>query len=947
VLSTRTAREYGMNRVQNKNEAASGDNVAIRPGTYGVAETHRPRSVLFSAMKNEAPFLLEWIAYHKAIGFDEIVICSNPSNDGMEEILAALAEAGEIRHLRVVVPADGASPQCLAVAQFDKDVGYRDGNWHLWLDADEFLNVHTGDRTVEALVHAMSSRTCALLNWRVFGSAGNAKFPGRFIAPAFCRAARPAYSGNYQVKAFFRKSPAYRGFSGLGVHRPLLAPGVPLLPDEIITGNGGVPNRASRRHRRWLKGAEVERIARVSATEFGWALAQINHYIVRTPEFFDLKRSRGRGAAPVGSDASHKRHVPSFFKIHDRNEEEDRSILVWQDRVTVEIDRLLQVPGVAVAKAASDRLVAEILSLQNLQPVSAPVSPPVEAGMAADAPIPAAVADLPTLIVAAETHRPRSVLFSAMKNEAPFLLEWIAYHKAIGFDEIVICSNPSNDGMEEILAALAEAGEIRHLRVVVPAGSRPQAEAAKAFRRQVGHREGDWYLWIDADEFLNVHAGDRTVGALIAALGEKQCLMVNWRVFGSGGNPRFGGRVVAPAFMRAAVADFATNAEVKSLFRFSAAFAGFADQGIHRPLVARRSRLTPQDVVTGSGGPPSTDFRPHRTWFAGADSRGTFWVPSEEFGWNLAQINHYLVRTPEFFALKKARGRGFQADSLDDANLRHTAEFFQKHDRNEEEDRSILVWEDRVTAGIARLTALPGVAEAVARSAALVAELLAETAPIGLTMPTSSLEPARSVEPAPDLPAAKAPAPAFALTFPQSEADLVRKSYAAARSILEYGSGGSTVLAAELGKPVISVESDQAWAERLSAHLAGIAPDARVHHVDIGPTEKWGMPSRPRFHGRFHRYPLSVWDRPDIGEPDLVLIDGRFRAACLAAVMLRAQRPTTVLFDDYEDRSYYAGVEKLARKDATVGRMARFTVVPGAIPPEMLTEVIGWFADPR
>ena len=30
----------------------------------------------------------------------------------------------------------------------------------------------------------------------------------------------------------------------------------------------------------------------------------------------------------------------------------------------------------------------------------------------------------------------RKVLFSAMKNEAPFVLEWIAYHKVIGFTDI-------------------------------------------------------------------------------------------------------------------------------------------------------------------------------------------------------------------------------------------------------------------------------------------------------------------------------------------------------------------------------------------------------------------------------------------------------------------------------------------------------------------------------
>jgi hypothetical protein len=189
-------------------------------------------------------------------------------------------------------------------------------------------------------------------------------------------------------------------------------------------------------------------------------------------------------------------------------------------------------------------------------------------------------------------------------------------------------------------------------------------------------------------------------------------------------------------------------------------------------------------------------------------------------------------------------------------------------------------------------------------------------------------------------------APVFELTFPPAEADLVRKCYAGASVILEYGSGGSTVLAAGLGKKVVSVESDKDWAARLAARLEA-APDAVVHHVDIGPTGRWGMPTRPRYHGRFHRYALSVWDRPDIGEPDLVLIDGRFRSACLVAVMLRAKRPTTVLFDDYENRAHYRGVEKLARKEEFVGRMARFTVTPGAIPPELLTEVIGWFSDMR
>ncbi len=40
----------------------------------------------------------------------------------------------------------------------------------------------------------------------------------------------------------------------------------------------------------------------------------------------------------------------------------------------------------------------------------------------------------------------KSVLVAIAKNEAPYFLEWIIYHKYIvGFDEIVIYDNDSTD----------------------------------------------------------------------------------------------------------------------------------------------------------------------------------------------------------------------------------------------------------------------------------------------------------------------------------------------------------------------------------------------------------------------------------------------------------------------------------------------------------------------
>ena len=55
-----------------------------------------------TTQKNEGAFLLEWIAYHKIIGFTDIVILSNDCEDGSDEMLDHLSKSGEIIHLLVM-----------------------------------------------------------------------------------------------------------------------------------------------------------------------------------------------------------------------------------------------------------------------------------------------------------------------------------------------------------------------------------------------------------------------------------------------------------------------------------------------------------------------------------------------------------------------------------------------------------------------------------------------------------------------------------------------------------------------------------------------------------------------------------------------------------------------------------------------------------------------------
>lgn len=182
--------------------------------------------------------------------------------------------------------------------------------------------------------------------------------------------------------------------------------------------------------------------------------------------------------------------------------------------------------------------------------------------------------------------------------------------------------------------------------------------------------------------------------------------------------------------------------------------------------------------------------------------------------------------------------------------------------------------------------------------------------------------------------------------MPEAEAARLRECYAQAQVILEYGSGGSTELAASLpGKLVISVESDRAWArdirKKLRASLA-LSPSI-VHFVDIGRTGTWGRAVDSSGWQRYHEYPNSVWDAPFFREPDVVLVDGRFRTACLMTVMMRTRKPVTVLFDDYLNRPRYHLVEEIAPPLAIIGRMAEFRIEPGMVRQSQIGYVISQF----
>jgi hypothetical protein len=149
------------------------------------------------------------------------------------------------------------------------------------------------------------------------------------------------------------------------------------------------------------------------------------------------------------------------------------------------------------------------------------------------------------------------------------------------------------------------------------------------------------------------------------------------------------------------------------------------------------------------------------------------------------------------------------------------------------------------------------------------------------------------------------------------------------RCYLEYGSGGSTLFAANVAKvpAIISIESDKKWVDKVKAKIAMPHRGIYIEHCDIGEVTEWGTPKGREKMENFWRYSAQPWQTARARQlvPDTVLIDGRFRVACFLTTLINARIGTTALFDDYLDRPHYFVVEEFCPLVAKRGRMGIFS----------------------
>ncbi|MDO9581783.1 MAG: glycosyltransferase family 2 protein [Desulfomicrobium sp.] len=297
------------------------------------------RTSIVTTMKNEGPFILEWIAYHRAIGVDDFLIYTNDCTDGTDTMLDLLQEKGLCQHrANPWVPGGELKPQHAALQAAESEPVMQNCGWGICMDVDEFINIKIGDGTLPALYAAMGQANMISLTWRLFGNADVAPYEDRFMLDQFTECAPEVIRKPHQAwgfKTLFRNIDIYKK---LGVHRPK---GLrPDLWDQVKWLNGsGQPMPKELFRNGWRSTLET----------YGYDWVQLNHYAVRSAESFLVKRDRGR-VNHVDRDQG----LNYWFRMN-HNADRDTSIQRMIPALRAEYDRLLSDPQI---RAAHDHSVA-------------------------------------------------------------------------------------------------------------------------------------------------------------------------------------------------------------------------------------------------------------------------------------------------------------------------------------------------------------------------------------------------------------------------------------------------------------------------------------------------------------------------------------------------------------------------------------------------------------
>jgi len=304
---------------------------------------------------------------------------------------------------------------------------------------------------------------------------------------------------------------------------------------------------------------------------------------------------------------------------------------------------------------------------------------------------------------AAILPRRGACLIAAARNEGPYLLDWLAYHRAIGFEHAFIYTNDNLDSSDLLLEALAANGVITLVHNQAGTHCGPQykahAHALSLLPQVLDYR---WAAIIDLDEYIGFDT--RMFGGIgdFLAWHETQpvdAIALCWLMFVAGRKDNWREDSTLTRFT---LREAGVNQHVKTIFRP----AKFCNSHAHYPFATLNAPIVYRSEDGGLHHHPGiTDRIPA---FAAP--------PTAKLAW----VAHYWLRSAPEALWKVARGHGDWKGRAAERHLEMGQFMFRSFvslaDRTDlVEDRRMMGCAPDYAAQLAALRALQGVGEIDAR----------------------------------------------------------------------------------------------------------------------------------------------------------------------------------------------------------------------------------------
>ena len=117
-----------------------------------------------------------------------------------------------------------------------------------------------------------------------------------------------------------------------------------------------------------------------------------------------------------------------------------------------------------------------------------------------------------------------------LKNEKPYIKEWLEYHMIQGVEHFYLCDNDSTDGIKEYLKPYIDKGVITYMHL---AGINQQKVCYETVVNQYKNKT-EWLAIIDLDEYL-VPLKEKTIAKFLEEFEDVSEVSLHWMLYGDNG----------------------------------------------------------------------------------------------------------------------------------------------------------------------------------------------------------------------------------------------------------------------------------------------------------------------------------------------------------------------------------------------------------------------------